>query len=55
MGIVIGILSVLFIWVILHGGTRDKQPTVGMKSFVDVHPTIYYDDDHEVSKLPEDD
>lgn len=45
----------LFFWAIVHGGTRDKQTTVDMKSFVDVHPTIYYDDDHDVSKLLEED
>lgn len=55
IGIVIGILAVLFIWALLHGGTRDKQPTVDMQPIIDVHPTIYYDDEHDVSGLLEED
>lgn len=55
MGVAICILSVLFIRAILHGGTGGKRPTVDMKYFVDVHPTIYYDDDHDVSELLEED
>lgn len=48
-------ILVLFTWAVLHGGTRDKQPTVDMQPIIDVHPTVYYDDDHDVSELLEED
>ena len=45
----------LFVWAIVHGGTRDKQSTVDMQPFIDVHLPVYYDDDHDVSGLLEED
>lgn len=45
----------LFFWAIVHGGTRDKQPTVDLRPIIDVHTTIYYDDFHDVNGLLEED
>lgn len=55
MIIILFIILLLCCWAVLHGGTRDKQSTVDMQPFIDVHLPVYYDDDHDVSGLLEED
>lgn len=52
---VIIIVLVLFTWAVVHGGTRDKQPTVNMTPVIDAQQRYVYDDEHDVSGLLEED
>lgn len=55
MVLVIIIVLVLSIWAVIHGGTRDAQPTVDMTPVIDAQKRYVYDDEHDVSGLLEED
>lgn len=52
---VIIIVLFLFIWAVVHGGTREKQPTVDLTPVIDAQKRYVYDDEHDVSGLLEED
>lgn len=55
MAIAIIIVAILFTWAVVHGGTREKQPTVDMTPVICVQPPHVYEDEHDVSGLLEED